>query len=235
MPTLSHTAGEVISYLEMCQAWSASLQKGMNYHLQPDCSVILMSRRSNAPYRDHIEENGRVLTYEGHDVSRTSKTPNPKTIDQPRSTPGGKLTQNGLFESAALRAKAGLGSPELIAVYEKIHAGIWAFNGFFLLTDARTETDGKRNVFKFRLELIESAETTPSQTAAELVHNRVIPSAVKLEVWQRDKGQCVLCGSRENLHFDHDLPYSKGGTSLTATNIRLLCARHNLSKGAKIE
>jgi len=45
----------------------------------------------------------------------------------------------------------------------------------------------------------------------------------------------VLCGSKNNLHFDHDLPYSKGGTSLTTTNIRLLCARHNLSKGSKIQ
>ena len=171
----------------------------MNYHLQPNCSVILMSRRSNAPYRDRIEENRRVLIYEGHNVSRTSKTPDPKTIDQPRSTPRGKLTENGLFENAAQRAKAGQSSPEAVAVYEKIHAGVWAFNGFFLLTDAWTESDGKRNVFKFRLELIESAETTPSQSAAELAHNRVIPSAVKLEVWQRDRGQCVLSGSRENL------------------------------------
>src|SRR5438309_6550721 len=28
MPELSHAAGQIISYLEMCQAWSASLQKG---------------------------------------------------------------------------------------------------------------------------------------------------------------------------------------------------------------
>lgn len=225
MPTLSHSAGEVISYLEMCQAWSASLQKGMNYHLRPDCSVILMSRRSNAPYRDRIEDNGRVLVYEGHDVSRATKSPNPKLLDQPRSTPTGRPTQNGLFEGAAIRAKKGECSPEVVAVYEKIHAGIWAFNGFFLLTDA----------WKFRLELIESEDNSKPQADAGLIHNRVIPSAVKLEVWQRDKGQCVLCGSQENLHFDHDLPYSKGGSSLTAANIRLLCAKHNLSKGAKIQ
>jgi 5-methylcytosine-specific restriction endonuclease McrA len=34
--------------------------------------------------------------------------------------------------------------------------------------------------------------------------------------------------------FDHILPLSKGGTSLKAENIQLLCARHNLSKSAKI-
>jgi len=235
MPELPHTAGEVISYLEMCQAWSASLQKGMNYHLRPDRSVILMSRRSNAPYRDRIEEDGRVLIYEGHDVSRTPQSPDPKLVDQPRSTPSGRLTQNGLFETAANRAKNRECSPEVVAVYEKIHAGIWAFNGFFLLTDGWTESDGQRRVFKFRLELVESRDDSKPQTATELIHNRVIPSAVKLEVWQRDKGQCVLCGSKDNLHFDHDLPYSKGGSSLTAANIRLLCAKHNLSKGAKIQ
>ena len=219
----------------MCQAWTASLQKGMNFRLRPDCSLILMSRRPNAPYRDLVEENGRVLIYEGHDVSKTVENPNPKKLDQPRSTVGGKLTQNGLFEHAALQAKQGESAPELVAVYEKIHAGIWAFNGFFLLTDAWTASDERRLVFKFRLELTEFESSAVSQSASELLHNRIIPSAVKLEVWQRDKGQCVLCGSKNNLHFDHDLPFSKGGTSLTAANIRLLCARHNLSKGSKIQ
>jgi hypothetical protein len=219
----------------MCQAWTASLQKGMNFRLRPDCSLILMSRRPNAPYRDLVEENGRVLIYEGHDVSKTAENPNPKNLDQPRSTVGGKLTQNGLFEHAAIQVKKGDSTPELVAVYEKIHAGIWAFNGIFLLTDAWTASDGRRLVFKFRLELIESEHSSVSKSASELIHNRVIPSAVKLEVWQRDKGQCVLCGSKSNLHFDHDLPFSKGGTSLTAANIRLLCAQHNLSKGSKIQ
>jgi len=235
MPQLSHVSGEVISYLQMCQAWSTSFQRGMNFRLRPDSSVILMSRRANAPYKDRIAEEGRVLVYEGHDVSRTALNPNPKLVDQPRTTPGRKLTQNGMFEEAALNAKKGKTSPELVAVYEKIHAGIWAFNGFFKLTDAWTESDGHRLVFKFRLELFENTAELRTQAQDDLPHSRLIPSAVKLEVWTRDKGQCVLCGSRENLHFDHDLPYSKGGSSLVAANIRLLCAKHNLSKGAKIQ
>ena len=235
MPQLSHVSGEVISYLQMCQAWSTSFQRGMNFRLRPDSSVILMSRRANAPYKDQIAEEGRVLIYEGHDVSRTTLNPNPKLVDQPRATPGGKLTQNGMFEEAALNAKKGKGSPELVAVYEKIHAGIWAFNGFFKLTDAWTESDGHRRVFKFRLELFDDTAELLAQDQGEIPRSRVIPSAVKLEVWARDKGQCVLCGSRENLHYDHDLPYSKGGSSLVAANIRLLCAKHNLSKGSKIQ
>jgi len=235
MPELAHSAGEVISYIEMCQAWSASLQRGMNFHLRPDCSVILMSRRRNAPYRDRIEEEGKVLIYEGHDVPRSSLHPEPKKVDQPRITPGGKPTQNGLFADAAERAKRKLCEPELVAVYEKIHDGIWAFNGFFQLTDAWTETNTARKVFKFRLELTGTVDRSRDSLDSELLHNRLIPSAVKLEVWQRDGGKCVLCGSDKNLHFDHDLPFSKGGSSLLATNIRLLCAKHNLSKGAKIQ
>jgi len=45
----------------------------------------------------------------------------------------------------------------------------------------------------------------------------------------------VKCGSTNNLHFDHIIPYSKGGPSLVAENIQLLCARHNLEKRDKIE
>jgi hypothetical protein len=56
----------------------------------------------------------------------------------------------------------------------------------------------------------------------------------KVAVWKRDGGKCVQCGSASNLHFDHDLPYSKGGSSITVDNVKILCARHNLGKGAKI-
>jgi hypothetical protein len=34
--------------------------------------------------------------------------------------------------------------------------------------------------------------------------------------------------------LDHDIPFSKGGNSLTAANVRLLCAKHNLEKSDKI-
>jgi len=57
---------------------------------------------------------------------------------------------------------------------------------------------------------------------------------MKIKIQARDKGQCVRCGSKENLHFDHDLPFSKGGTSLTAANVKILCMKHNLRKGAKL-
>lgn len=218
----------------MCQAWSVSFQKGMHFHLRPTLSVLLMSRRANAPYRDRVEDAGNTLIYEGHDAPRTPGYPDPKSIDQPRLSLNRKLTQNGLFEEAASEARKGIRQPEIVAVYEKIHSGIWAFNGFFRLTDCWQEQSDSRSVFKYRLELALDLDLTTA-TIQNLPHTRMIPSAVKLEVWQRDKGQCILCGERNNLHFDHDLPFSKGGTSLTAKNIRLLCARHNLLKSDKIQ
>ena len=57
---------------------------------------------------------------------------------------------------------------------------------------------------------------------------------IEQAVFIRDGGKCVKCGSSDNLHFDHILPYSTGGTSYSAENVQILCARHNLSKSAKI-
>jgi 5-methylcytosine-specific restriction endonuclease McrA len=107
----------------------------------------------------------------------------------------------------------------------------------FLLRDYRYERSGPRHVFKFVLKAVEDTEETVP-TRAEAVHldqTRQIPTWVKQVVYKRDKGVCVLCGSGDQLHFDHDLPYSRGGSSAIPENVRLLCARHNLSKGARIE
>ncbi|MDP8248993.1 MAG: HNH endonuclease [Candidatus Tritonobacter lacicola] len=228
-------AGDVIPYIDMCQEEGVNLQRGMNFRLRGIYSVILMSLRRGAPYADRIDDEGRMLIYEGHDISRRRGGPDPKIVDQPMRNPGGSLTQNGRFYKAALKYKEGLSQPEFVRVYEKIHSGIWVFNGLFKLIDAWQEESNARNVFKFKLEMTEETEEIVSTRQQELDHNRLIPAAVKLEVWKRDKGQCVKCRSRDNLHFDHIIPYSKGGSSLVAENIQLLCARHNIAKRNRIE
>jgi len=206
----------------------------MNFRLRASTSVILMSLRPGAPYADTIKDHGKTLIYEGHDLARKKGGPNPKRVNQPRTLPSGKLTQNGLFFEAAERAKRGESPPELVRVYEKIRNGVWAYAGLFELLDAWEENSGRRKVFKFKL--VPSANSVCAEVGQEqeLPHNRLIPTAVKVEVWKRDKGKCVMCGSRDNLHFDHDVPYSRGGSSLVAKNIQLLCARHNLQKHDKI-
>jgi len=90
-------------------------------------------------------------------------------------------------------------------------------------------------VFKFKLEIIDQPSEIEAGLAAPSDHDRVIPAAVKIEVWKRDKGRCVRCGSGENLHFDHIIPYSHGGSSKDAKNIQILCSKHNLEKRDRIE
>jgi hypothetical protein len=122
-----------------------------------------------------------------------------------------------------------------VRVYEKIRAGIWAYAGLFQLVDAWQADGGGRKVFKFRLNAVDDPSLPHPLRDATLEHTPVIPSAVKLEVWKRDKGRCIRCGSTDNLHFDHDIPYSRGGSSLTSANIQLMCARHNLEKHDRVE
>jgi len=80
----------------------------------------------------------------------------------------------------------------------------------------------KRNASLNRLENQESSSG-----------NRQISQGVKDDVWNRDGGICVYCGSNENLEFDHIIPFSKGGSN-TYRNIQLLCEPCNRSKSDKI-
>lgn len=231
------TRDEIISHTEMCMIErKAGLQQGINYRLNPAYTVILMSQRSNAPYRDHIHPDGVTLEYEGHNITReNTERPDPTLFDQPRFLPSGRPTQNGLLIQAIEECRAGKREPELVKAYEKIHANVWSLKGLFRLMDYKIVNDGTRNVYRFILQLDPDQDLNLEQENAELKMTRIIPSDVKRAVWKRDGGKCVLCGATKNLHWDHELPYSKGGTSLSANNIRILCMKHNLSKSAKIE
>jgi len=226
---------QIYSYREMCDIENVqTLQRGMNFRMNSKYSVILMSRRSNAPYSDSISDDGITIEYEGHDEPKTSYEMNPKLLDQPQQTRNGTLTQNGKFIKAVNNFKNGTSKAEIVKVYEKILPGVWSLKGLFDLIDYNIKNDGKRNVFVFTLKLSNEQDLTTNEHI-DLAHTRLIPSEVKKEVWKRDGGKCVLCGSTKNLHFDHDLPFSRGGTSLIVKNIRLLCAKCNLSKSDKIE
>jgi len=225
---------DILSYREMCEAENQeTMQRGMNFRMNPAYSVILMSQRSNAPYSDKIHDDGLTIEYEGHDLAK-NYSENSKEQDQPEKLPSGKLTQNGYFIKAIKEYKENKSKSELVKVYEKIFPGVWSLKGYFDLIDYKVVHDGKRNVFRYILKLSDR-EKNSSTESKKLEHNRLIPSQVKREVWKRDQGKCVLCGDSKNLHFDHDLPFSRGGTSLSANNVRLLCMTHNLQKSDKIE
>jgi hypothetical protein len=228
--------GDVVSYMEMCSAVGVNLQRGMNFRLLGTESVILMSIRPGAPYADRVEDEGRILIYEGHDCPKMANAHDPKKIDQPKYNPGGSLTQNGLFAECAQRYKKTNAPPEKVRVYEKIRSGIWVYNGVFELIDCWTENSGGRRVFKFKLR-ISASDSQPRAAAAPSIveDDRLIPSWAKLEVWKRDQGKCCKCGAKIGLHFDHIIPYSKGGSSKDPANIQILCGRHNLEKRDNIE
>ena len=63
-------------------------------------------------------------------------------------------------------------------------------------------------------------------------NSRVIPAAVRREVWRRDKGRCAFvgadgrCRERGGLELHHVKPFAAGGTA-TVGNIQLRCRAHN--------
>ncbi|MCH8108271.1 MAG: HNH endonuclease [Chloroflexi bacterium] len=207
----------------------------MNFGLGGNHSVILMSLRPNAPYQDALQDRGTVLIYEGHDEPRSSAVPDPKSVDQPERISSGGLTQNGLFHQAAMGSKQGQRLPERVRAYEKLRQGIWSYNGMFHLVDSWRQQSNGRHVFKFKLVAVEAEEDFTVPVEVDAPRRRIIPTEIKLEVWKRDRAKCVICGASDELHFDHIVPYSKGGTSLVAENIQILCARHNIEKRDQIQ
>ena len=99
--------------------------------------------------------------------------------------------------------------------------------------DSWEENNNGRKVFKFKLEILDTPYNM--KVSEEVEPDRIIPQAVKVAVWKRDKGRCRICGSTKNLHFDHIIPFSKGGSSTNHENIQILCAKCNLKKHDKIE
>lgn len=78
-------------------------------------------------------------------------------------------------------------------------------------------------------------ENNESQEKPKSVSQQMgsIPNDVKTHVWNRDRGQCVDCSSKEGLEYTHIIPLSKGGSN-TDRNLQILCERCNRRKGASI-
>jgi hypothetical protein len=206
----------------------------MHFGLGGTYSVLLMSVQPHAHYQDRFAADGTTLIYEGHDEPQTPAVPHPKAVDQPLRTAFGTLTQNAKFHQAAQAYKHEQQPPERVKVYEKCRPGLWLYRGLFHLVDSWQESDGQRQVCKFKLVAVDGKDDDSQPLELPTKPRRSIPRAIKIAVWRRDGGKCVVCSARDKLHFDHIVPISKGGASNTADNIQLLCAHHNLAKGTRL-
>lgn len=80
----------------------------------------------------------------------------------------------------------------------------------------------------------------PGDAKGEIPTPRSIPLALRYKILCRDKFRCVICGASPakdvtvELHVDHIYPWSLRGRNVEE-NLRTLCAKCNLGKGAKIE
>jgi 5-methylcytosine-specific restriction endonuclease McrA len=63
--------------------------------------------------------------------------------------------------------------------------------------------------------------------------SRFIDPQTKYDVMVRDKKECVYCGSKENIEFDHVIPVAKGGSN-SVSNIQLLCRSCNRHKSQNV-
>jgi hypothetical protein len=78
------------------------------------------------------------------------------------------------------------------------------------------------------LEPIQKSEITFKHTTKRFPSERL-----KVQVLMRDGNKCGLCGitlTGKDIHFDHIVPWSKGGET-TLENLQILCVLHNLAKG----
>lgn len=67
--------------------------------------------------------------------------------------------------------------------------------------------------------------------------SRAIPREIQFKVVARDKNICQICGKNvldDDIHFDHIIPWSKGGPT-EISNIRLLCSDCNLQRSNNFE
>jgi len=76
------------------------------------------------------------------------------------------------------------------------------------------------------------SQSGATETKESRREGRVIPREIMFKVARRDNHVCQLCHQYvpdDQVHFDHIIPYSKGGPTSVA-NIRLLCAICNRKK-----
>jgi hypothetical protein len=136
---------------------------------------------------------------------------------------------------------ASAGSPEaprIVEVRGELHDLLEEYqNNFVQFRHAKTEYDREFAPIASDPITYPSGSAVFNAPAAPLPYEQTtrtpIPEASRSEVWRRDGGRCVQCGSKQNLQFDHIIPVSQGGAT-SVSNLQLLCQPCNGAKGKKI-
>ena len=93
------------------------------------------------------------------------------------------------------------------------------------------ETDEIQECYNEAIERKEHEKTAKYQ-------REIMTPSLRYDVMKRDGFRCVLCGAEAKdgikLHVDHIIPVSKGGKT-EISNLRTLCDRCNMGKGAKYD
>jgi hypothetical protein len=124
---------------------------------------------------------------------------------------------------------------------EEFPGQLWLYKGWAYFSDDREglEAEDVRALLnveanKRRLTLEKAHALQAMSDSYDKPRRReTISQAVRVEVWQRDRGRCVECDSQERLEFDHIIPVAMGGGN-TSRNLQLLCETCNRRKGASL-
>ena len=104
------------------------VQKGMNFGVKGNYSIVLMSTAKNAPYEDEVFGDV-VIEYEGHYAPKSTQY-DEKLFDQPSHASNGKFTEKGKFLKAVDDNQAYKRSAAKIQIYRKLKPGVWVDMAF---------------------------------------------------------------------------------------------------------
>ena len=113
--------------------------------------------------------------------------------------------------------------------------GIDVWEGAHHLIQERLNSE--TNLFTQGLSEVHKLTKPPKRTDTdpkriEKKKRKYVSDEIKEAVYERDNGACKSCGAKEELQYDHIIPFSKGGSD-EIDNLQILCRSCNLAKSNK--